>query len=310
MTHAGPGKNTTHPIMLPHAAAYVAIAYAISWTVWLLGWWLAGRPDNLHAMPMLAFYIGSFGPTLAAVVLKAREGRGALRTWASGYLRWRIGWRALLAIALPLPLSALALTLALGYQPDLAGADGLPAAAFYLTLFPVIVLNGIATVFVGAGPLGEEGGWRGYFLPLLLPRLGVGRASVVVGVVWALWHLPIMLLFSDWRDGVSVAYFVPLYTLGVVGLSVLMTYVWLMSGRSLLACIWLHGVVNALASVAFNHKVWLSNWSQPASTLHFTLTLLMAAAVAAIAYARRGQPAKPRVQETGAAGTPAIVGEK
>lgn len=267
--------------MRPHSAAraasipsFLALAFGFSWTVWLGIWLAVGRPDTLTDTPMLiAVYIGSFGPGLAGAVLSAREGR--LREWALGFLRWRMGWAGVAAICLPLPLAVLGITAALGYAP--LPMDGVPPVLLYLTLFPAVVFNGVVTAVLGAGPLGEEGGWRGYLLPCMLDRLGEVPASLLLGVIWSLWHLPIMAILPEWRGDLSFGFYLPAYTITVMGLSLLMTRVWLMARRSTLAAVWMHGVINALGSIAFSAQLWDGGWSAKANMLHYTLAIWIAA---------------------------------
>jgi len=257
-----------------NVAAFLALAFGFSWIVWLGVWWAAGRPTSLTATPMLiAVYAGSFGPGLAGAVLSAREGR--LREWGTGFLRWRMGWAGAAAIALPLPLAVLGLTVALGYAP--VPMEGVPPALSYLTLFPAVVFNGVVTAVLGAGPLGEEGGWRGYLLPRLLDRLGEVPASLMLGVIWSAWHLPIMAILPDWRDGHSFAFYLPAYTVTLMGLSLLMTQIWLLTRRSTLAAVWMHGVINAIGGIAFSAQLWNGGWSSKANLLHFTLAIWIAA---------------------------------
>lgn len=274
----------------PHHASimpFVLMTFAFSWAVWIGTWLVAGRPDTLRSTPMLvAVYLGSFGPGLAGAVIAAR-GR-VLRAYLAGFLHWRIGLRAVAAIALALPLAVLALTLALGYHP--VPQAGVPPVLFYLTLFPASVLNGAVTAVLGAGPLGEEGGWRGTLLPRLLEQMGEMRASLVLGLIWTAWHLPIMAMLPDWRDGLPFGFYLPVYTLAVLGLSVLMTRVWLLSGRSTLAAVWMHGVINAVGGLAFNAKAWQSVWTQQTAMLHFVVAIWLAAAILLLLRARRSSP--------------------
>lgn len=269
----------------PGAIAFVLLTVALSWTVWIAAWLVTGRPatTTTSAGMIAAVYAGSFAPSVAAAILSAMTSAGTLKEWLRGFVRFRCGWHTYAAALLPLPLTLLLLTFVLGYAPRLEGLHGRPAILLYLTIFPVSVFNGLATAIMGAGPLGEEGGWRGYLLPRLLEQGSEARASLVIGVIWALWHLPIMVMFADWRSGVPFAAYLPLYTVGVVGLSFIMSRVWLIGGGSLVPCIWLHGLVNAVGGVAFDQRIWASCWSVEATTGHFgiatglTAVLLIAA---------------------------------
>ena len=248
--------------------AFIFLTYALSWSIWAGGWLLAGRPEAFgDARMMAAVYAGSFAPGIVAGLLSALEGRQTFRTWLDGFVRLRCGRRAYAVALLPLPIAFAALTWLLGYTPQIK-QGGLPAIFFYLTLFPISIVNGAATAIMGAGPLGEEGGWRGYLLPKLLGCMGELRASVLLGVIWALWHLPVMAMFMDWRDGTSLAFYLPTYIIGLIALSYIFTVVWRLGRGSLVPCIWLHGLVNAIGGLAFNYRAWNSTWSQEASVWH------------------------------------------
>lgn len=274
----------------PGAMAFVLLTVALSWSIWIVTWFATGRPATTIASAgmVAAVYAGSFAPGVAAAILSAMSQSGSLKTWLRGFIRFRCDWRAFAAAVLPLPLALLLLTFVLGYTPRLEGLHGQAPILLYLTIFPVSIFNGLVTAVMGAGPLGEEGGWRGYLLPRLLEHGGEARASLIIGIVWALWHLPIMAMFADWRDGVPFLAYLPLYTVGVIGLSFVMSRVWLISGGSLIPCIWLHGLVNAVGGVAFNHSVWTSRWSVQAGTGHFAIaTALTAAFLLWIAHRKR-----------------------
>jgi len=87
---------------------------------------------------------------------------------------------------------------------------------------------------------GEEIGWRGYALPRLSESLGLGPASVILGIIWATWHLP--LFFFSGSDKVGQSF--PLYLLQVTALSVAMAWLYWRTGASLLLVMLLHGAVN------------------------------------------------------------------
>lgn len=273
----------------PGAIAFVLLTVALSWPVWISAWLVTGRPATTTASSgMIAvIYAGSFAPGIAAAILSAVASPGSLKEWLGGFVRFRCGWRAYAAALLPLPLVLLLLTFALGYTPRLGGLHGRPAILLYLTMFPVSIFNGLATAILGAGPLGEEGGWRGYLLPRLLEQGGEMRSSFIIGVIWALWHLPIMAMFADWRSGVPLTAYLPLYTAGVIGLSFVISRVWVIGGGSLVPCIWLHGLVNAVGGIAFDPRVWTSRWSAEAATGHFAIATALTAALLTAARGHR-----------------------
>lgn len=103
-----------------------------------------------------------------------------------------------------LMLAALALeVVALSGQP--------PSLGPLIGALPVLVIVALYMVFFVA--LGEEVGWRGYDLPALQARYGALVSSVILGVLWALWHLPVFFNpethYSDLPFALQVAFQVP-----------------------------------------------------------------------------------------------------
>ena len=160
---------------------FFAVALTLCWVALLppslaaLGV-LDGAPEEYMAGAPLAV----FGPTIAAVLAARREGGwAAVRETFRGFRAWRvhpIWW--VLALALP--------TLVYVTMRAVAAlAPGLDAGGWiYLPERP----ENVAALFVV--PLCEEIGWRGYALPRLIARHGAHRATAILGVVWALWHVP------------------------------------------------------------------------------------------------------------------------
>ena len=257
---------------------FVALTFAISWVIWLGGWLMAGRPATLANPGMSAAgYLGTFGPGIAAAVLSRRAGRVAAGEWAQGFLRWNIGWRATAVVALALPLTALALTVLLQFTPRLPAGTAGHATLAYVALFPVSILLSVVAGLLGRGPLGEEGGWRGYLLPRLLARTDALTSSALIGVIWAVWQLPIVVLIADARAGVPLAGYIPLVTLRLIALSYIATTVWRWSRGSLVACIWLQGMVLALSGMAFVPTGWDNPWGMASGSVPFAVMLWLVA---------------------------------
>ncbi|WP_062530651.1 CPBP family intramembrane glutamic endopeptidase [Demequina rhizosphaerae] len=229
------GRHATIP---PDAAsstralvAFVAIAYAVSWSLWVP---LALSGTAVEAgMGWPSHLPGLLGPALAAVIVTAAtRGRAGLADLGSRIVRWRVGWYwyALIAATAALaPLSLLA-----GDPPapaDLLLYSGAPA--WGLAMLPyVVVING----------LGEETGWRGFLAHGLLARHSRAVTALIVWPVWALWHAPLFWVSANFRE------LGPAGTVGwVVGIgfgSVLLTWLYDSAERSILVVALWHTAYN------------------------------------------------------------------
>ena len=87
---------------------------------------------------------------------------------------------------------------------------------------------------------GEELGWRGYALPALLKRRSPLQASLVLGVLWGVWHLPTFLIIGTPQYGRPFAAFLLMTT----AYSVLLSWAWLGTRGSVLIATVFHGSIN------------------------------------------------------------------
>ena len=210
---------------------FFALTFAWSWACWALS--PAVRPQ-LPWLATLLMFAGSFGPSLAAVVVVAstRQSVG-LRAWLAHCMQWRIGW-AWWAFALLLPQALM--SMAAGLHIALGGAIATsPASGHWL-----MTLVNLPLILLLGGPLGEELGWRGYALPVLQERWGWRTASLGLGLVWAVWHLPLFFI-----DGTSQAHIpLALFLLSVVAMSVLFAWLVQRTAGSVVAALLLHTAIN------------------------------------------------------------------
>jgi hypothetical protein len=200
-----------HPLV-----AFFVLAFLLTWWIYPL----------LRFSPLLGIF-GLFGPALAAMIMAAvTGGKTGLKALLSRAVRWRVGlpWYV---IALGLPTVLSLATAALAY---LLGAPKLLQVST-LTIFDIILF-----VLV----VGEELGWRGYALPLLLDKRSPLTASVILGVVWGLWHLPTFLVPGTPQYGLPLTAFVLL----TIEYSILMTWVFLHTLGSVLIATVFHGAIN------------------------------------------------------------------
>ena len=232
--------------------SFVVLAYAITWIL-LAPWFYVYNVVYDESIPawMWGFvpfaFLGGWGPSVAAVIATARTGsRHAVRALVATLGHWRVPWHWY-GVTLVLPPLATAVSLlivdrgiaTLG-QFDLSDA---------LTKLPVIYA--LALPF---GPLGEELGWRGFALPRMLPRYGPVKASLLLGVIWTFWHVPMML----WSPGASIPAFmglsftsVGIYLIQITAITILMTCLFLSTNGSVLLAVLAHLTFNTAESVLF-----------------------------------------------------------
>jgi membrane protease YdiL (CAAX protease family) len=270
-TTATPSRITTTRAF---PVKYFVLAFAFTWLFWV--------PAALEAqglisqLPVPATFLGAFGPLVAAVVVTAQEGgRAGLRSLLSRVVRWRVApiWYGVAILGpLLIMLGAIALHVVLGGQP--------PSLGLLIGALPTLVFVSVYMMITVA--LGEEVGWRGYALPALQARYNALIASLILGVMWALWHLPVFFnpdtLYSNLPFLQFLAYIVPF--------AVLTTWVFNSTGGSVLMAMFFHAVLNA------SSELWktIPEYSvKPATAVegiaenvHFSLMMTIVVGVAAV----------------------------
>jgi membrane protease YdiL (CAAX protease family) len=189
----------------------------------VLTWWIY---PLLKFSPLLGFF-GLFGPALAAIIMAAvTEGKSGVKALLTRVVLWRVGlpWYV---VALGLP-TVLSLSTA-GLYFLFGGSE----------LVQIVALSPIELVlFVLV--VGEELGWRGYALPLLLEERSPVTASLILGVLWGLWHLPTFLVPGTPQYGLPLTAFVLL----TVEYSILITWLFMHTRGSVLLATLFHGAIN------------------------------------------------------------------
>lgn len=201
--------------------------------------WISVIPRILNqGLPLEPFLIlGAFlGPTLSAIiVIFLIEGKPGLVSFFKRYTLWRAGilWWAITTFGILFALNVVA-TLFLGPTVliELTHKFGSILTTYLITLIFGIVL----------GPLWEEGGWRGFALPRLQERHGPFTGSIILGVIWAVWHIPGY--FGGW-----MATEFPALLIYCIGFSILATWIYNNTRGSILLMILFHSSSNAAISV-------------------------------------------------------------
>ncbi|MCU1327284.1 MAG: amino terminal protease family protein, partial [Bryobacterales bacterium] len=249
---------------------YFVLAFAFSFGLWLPA--LVGR----RASP---FYLsaGTFGPSLAAL---------ATHRISTG------NWRA---FRLWSDLPHVLLGIACGGLAVLISAF---AAAFFMTRsgfdrWQWAALLQIVTLFgpnLAGGPLGEEAGWRGYALPRLQQRFPPVLSALMVGFVWASWHLPLILAHVynvTWWQFLAVT----------MAASVILSFGFNKSGGSTISAVVVHGLYNVATGVILNDFIGKATLRDNAAQ-HNVFWLAYAGVAAVLCLVTRGQLGLGRPQRS------------
>ena len=211
---------------------YFAFTYLLSWGVWISKA-LTGQSNQW------LFWLAGFTPTLSALMLTIfQNGWSGVRQLLR--LRWQIKpiWYVISMLGTPLVmLVALGLHVALGGDwPQYIDPNHLVTSPEQWPLVIVVFLY----VFVFTA-LGEEVGWRGYALPRLQARFSPFTASLILGTVWAFWHLPLFWIMGDFHQQLPISWFL----LQVLGSTFIYTWMFNRTNGSLLIALLFHTSSNA-----------------------------------------------------------------
>lgn len=223
-------EGLTRPLL-----GFFSFTYAATWTCWAAAAAISrGRGSGDPMLAVLAsalFLLGTVAPSLVALALTERgEGRAATRALLDRVFLWHVSlrWYAFAVGYMP----AIKLSAALVHRIITGAWPRFGDEAWYLMAAAIAF-----STWVQAG---EEIGWRGYALPRLSAGVGLAPASVILGVIWASWHLPLFLFPAADTFGQSF----PLYLLQVTALSVAGAWLYWRTGGSLFLVMLLHAAVN------------------------------------------------------------------
>ncbi len=198
-------SNITAWIKKDPLIAFLVFTFVISWTSWI-AIYVVPMP---RLVAMVLNQVGLFGPFFSSVtVTGVLHGGSGIGRFLGRILQWRVGIQWYLFVLF----SAAVLAAAAGGLYVLAGETA-PAVVFTV---------GFGSLISGVR---EEYGWRGFVLPRLQKQYGPLKASIVIGMIWTLWHLPIMPVELP---------MMPVYLLEAMAISILFTWVYNRTGGSML----------------------------------------------------------------------------
>ena len=223
---------------------FFVLVFAYSWGLWLPAILLGAADYGLAAYTPLAL-IGAFAPMAAAITLISRR-HGWAESWQ--FIRQAFDFKTkpifiLLALAVPVIIHAVTHYLAPIFSLEVA--DTLLDGNSPVVLIPYFFF----ILFIGGGQ--EEFGWRGYAQQPLQERFGVIKASLLIGVIWGVWHLPLW-VFPDAQG----AYSFPAFVLMTTGVSLVYALLYNASGQKLIVPWLYHAMWNTVPALfPFLHQI-------------------------------------------------------
>ena len=215
---------------------FFLLSFVFTWGYFWLIWAPLGLPNALIAL-------GGFGPAVSAfLVLAATSGKAGLVRLLRSIVHWRVGlhWYLVALLGLPI-LNLLAYLVIPGALADFVTPDS--------RLLQRYLSEMVISLTIGIAPLWEEVGWRGFAQPRMQRLHGPAVGSVILGALWGLWHLPFffgpLALTGPEATFISASIALVEFTIGLIGLSVVMAWVLNNCGGSTLLAVLLHAAFDS-----------------------------------------------------------------
>ncbi|MBC7935595.1 MAG: CPBP family intramembrane metalloprotease [Rhizobacter sp.] len=260
--HAKPGAVNKSPL------SFFILVFILSIPFWILG---AMAPDTTKLLPVQLpiSALMTFCPLIAAAILvyKKQKIQGVKHLLQLSFDFKKIKnkkWYLVILFLMPAIslLSFLYMKLSVGILPG-------PKIS---TLFVVIFL---ILYFIGA--IGEEIGWSGYVTPLLQNRYGALKASLLLGTIWALWHI------IPWSQAHQTTIWIIWQCIGTVFLRVIMVWIFNNTGKSVFAMVCFHTMVNISPYL-------IPNYGSHYNPFAFSVLAIVTATIAYFFYFKRHSP--------------------
>lgn len=216
----------------------------ISWMFWVLGFSEVFKA-TFPFFDELILHLGNFTPSIAAIIFIVASGREGLSIFIKKVLKFKyaLKWYALTVFLMP---AVLIIAYLLSFLAARLQFNSILSPIILPGIWPLIPL--LAYFIVMQGPLGEELGWRGYALPRLLSLFNPLKSSLILGLVWSIWHFPKFFFEGSIQHTIADAHgiFIALlgYTFYTIMLTIIITLLFIKTHGSVWSAILFHAMAN------------------------------------------------------------------
>jgi membrane protease YdiL (CAAX protease family) len=234
-------NERTNSSKLSNPWVYFAVTFGWTWFFWGLAIVL-GLSSETGGGVILQL-LGVIGPLVTGIAFTylTRDKKGRRDYWSRiiDPRRIGIGWFLVVILIAPaLSLLGALLDILLGGTGATWGEAALQFSSDPLAIIPSVL-------FASLIPFIEELGWRGYVLDRMQSKWNALVSSLILGVVWSLWHLPLFFIEGSYQQGLGIGTLsFWMFFLGIVPLTAVFTWIYNNTRRSTLAVILLHSMVN------------------------------------------------------------------
>jgi membrane protease YdiL (CAAX protease family) len=246
---------------------FFLITFIWSWIIWtpliLASFRIIPVSDKLLSILTIpVIMIGIYGPLAGALfALHKGKGKGSSKKYLRSFLDFRLGWKTYL---IPIIIFG-GSTFIAWFCPELFGEARLtmllPSVWVFIPYLLIMIL-------LGGGQ--EEFGWRGYALPILEDKFGIWLANIILGIIWAFWHIPLWFITGTSQTYMNFGGFILL----MIGYSFILSWIREISGNRPFSGLYVHGLFNAFIPL-MPPLIMQKNVPQPHFWIWVILTLLI-----------------------------------
>lgn len=223
------------------------MAFLFSWIVlipYILSQWnIIPKTKNMDVFFALNAFVG---PMLAAyIMIRTLEGKEGWKVFRKRIWKFNLGLKWYLFALIVIP--------AMMYLGFVILNGGIPTFKGLTTQFFATYPIYLVVIFFGGGPFPEEIGWRGFALTRMQSKFGSLKATLLLGILWAFWHLPHFLTTAQ-RGGpgsnISLLYFnFPIFIVLCLAISIILTWTFNSKQRTLFIVMLVHASLNTFGLI-------------------------------------------------------------